>query len=123
MIAVERSIDAPCVRLAQKEGIPVLIGLGDDRSTLELAGARHCSMVAAVTSDDLVNVAVGLTASDVRPGIPLALRLGDGGIASETDLYYTSGRSSMHITFRHDTRTGNLRQDLAAACGPPERGS
>jgi voltage-gated potassium channel Kch len=85
MVAVERSIDAPCVRLAQKEGIPVLIGRGDDRGTLELAGARHCSMVAAVTSDDLVNVAVGLTASDMRPGIPLALRLGDGGVASETE--------------------------------------
>jgi voltage-gated potassium channel Kch len=85
MLAVERSIDAPCVRLAQKEGIPVLIGRGDDRGTLELAGARHCAMVAAVTSDDLVNVAVGLTASDMRPGLPLALRLGDGGVASETE--------------------------------------
>lgn len=85
MVAVERSFDAPCVRLAHKAGIPVLIGLGDDRSTLELAGARRCSMVAAVTSDDLVNVAVGLTASDVRPGIPVALRLGDGGVASETE--------------------------------------
>jgi hypothetical protein len=42
-------------------------------------------MVAAVTSDDLVNVAVGLTASDLRPGLPLALRLGDGGVASETE--------------------------------------
>lgn len=85
MVAVERTIDAPCVRLAHKAGIPVLIGLGDDRATLELAGARHCSMVAAVTSDDLVNVAVGLTASDMRPGIPLALRLGDGGVATETE--------------------------------------
>ena len=85
MIAVERSIDAPCVRLAQRAGIPVLIGLGDDRETLELAGVGHCSIVAAVTSDDLVNVAVGLTASDIRPGISLALRLGDGGVASETE--------------------------------------
>jgi voltage-gated potassium channel Kch len=85
MVAVERSIDAPCVRLAQKAGIPVLIGRGDDRATLALAGARHCSMVAAVTSDDLINVAVGLTASDMRPGIPLALRLGDGGVATETE--------------------------------------
>jgi hypothetical protein len=42
-------------------------------------------MVAAVTSDDLVNVAVGLTASDIVPGLPLALRLGDGGVASETE--------------------------------------
>lgn len=92
MVAVERSVDAPCVRLAQKAGIPVLIGRGDDRGTLELAGARHCAMVAAVTSDDLVNVAVGLTASDMRPGIPLALRLGDGGVASETESLLHLGR-------------------------------
>jgi voltage-gated potassium channel Kch len=82
---VERSIEAPYVRLAQKAGIPVVIGRGDDRATLELVGARRCALVAAVTSDDLVNVAVGLAAGDVKPGVPLALRLGDGGVASETE--------------------------------------
>ena len=116
MLAVERTIDAPCVRLAHKAGIPVLIGLGDDRATLELAGARHCSMVAAVTSDDLVNVAVGVTASDMRPGIPLALRLGDGGVATETGLYCTSGKSSMHITLppRHSQRRSAPRSSRGA---------
>jgi len=83
--AVEVSADAPYVRLAHKAGFPVVIGSGDDRATLELVGVRHCAAVAAVTSDDLVNVAVGLAASDVKPGVPLALRLGDGGVASETE--------------------------------------
>lgn len=36
---------------------------------LELVGARRCAVVASVTSDDLVNVAVGLAASDVQPGV------------------------------------------------------
>jgi hypothetical protein len=64
----------------------------DDRATLELVGARRCALVAAVTSDDLVNVAVGLAAGDVKPGVPLALRLGDGGVALETESLLHLGR-------------------------------
>lgn len=92
VLAVERTVDAPYLRLAQTAGIPVVIGRGDDRATLELAGVRRCSVVAAVTSDDLVNVAVGLAAGDLRPGVPLALRLGDGGVALETESLLHLGR-------------------------------
>ncbi|MGP0101318.1 MAG: NAD-binding protein, partial [Solirubrobacteraceae bacterium] len=76
VLGVERDPDAPCVRLARGAGIPVAVGRGDDRETLERLGIRRCAAVAAVTSDDLVNVAVGLAASDLAPGVPLVLRLG-----------------------------------------------
>lgn len=85
VLGVERDPDAPCVRLASAAGIPVAIGRGDDRETLERLGIRRCAVVAAVTSIDLVNVAVGLAASDLAPGVPLVLRLGDGEVAAETD--------------------------------------
>ncbi len=85
VLGVERDPDAPCVRLARAAGIPVAIGRGDDRETLERLGIRNCAVVAAVTSTDLVNVAVGLAASDLAPGTPLVLRLGDGEVAAETD--------------------------------------
>lgn len=85
VLAVERTVEAPYLRLAQTAGIPVVIGRGDDRATLEVAGARRCSVVAAVTSDDLVNVAVGLAAGDLRPGVACGTALGDGGVASETE--------------------------------------
>ncbi|WP_249011942.1 NAD-binding protein [Conexibacter sp. DBS9H8] len=85
VLALERSFDAPCVRLAAEAGIPLTIGRGDDRATLELLGVRRAAVVAAVTSDDLTNVAIGLAASDVRPGVPLVLRLGDGNVAAETE--------------------------------------
>jgi Trk K+ transport system NAD-binding subunit len=85
VLGVERDADAPCVRLARAAGIPVAIGRGDDRETLERVGIRRCAAVAAVTSDDLVNVAVGLAATDLAPGVPLVLRLGDGEVAAETD--------------------------------------
>ena len=85
VLGVERDSDAPCIRLARTAGIPVAIGRGDDRETLERVGIRRCAAVAAVTSSDLVNVAVGLAADDLAPDIPLVLRLGDGEVATETD--------------------------------------
>ncbi len=97
VLGVERDADAPCVRLARAAGIPVAIGRGDDRETLERLGIRRCVAVAAVTSDDLVNVAVGLAASDLAPGVALVLRLGDGEVAAETDsLLHLGGICDAH---------------------------
>ncbi len=92
VLGVERDAEAPCVRLARGAGIPVAIGRGDDRETLERLGIRRCAVVAAVTSDDLVNVEVGLAASDLAPRVPLVLRLGDGEVAAETDSLLHLGR-------------------------------
>jgi Trk K+ transport system NAD-binding subunit len=92
VLGVERDPDAPCVRLARAAGIPIAIGRGDDRETLERLGIGRCAAVAAVTSTDLVNVEVGLAASDLAPGIPLVMRLGDGEVAAETDSLLHLGR-------------------------------
>lgn len=85
VVVLERNPDAPYVRLARRAGIPVAIGRGDDRAILEQLGVSKCAVVAAVTSDDLANVAIGLAAIDVRPGVPTVLRLGDGDVAAETE--------------------------------------
>ena len=92
VLGVESDPEAPCVRLARGAGIPVAIGRGDDREVLERLGIGRCAAVAAVTSTDLVNVAVGLAASDLAPGTPLVLRLGDGDVAAETDSLLHLGR-------------------------------
>jgi hypothetical protein len=92
VIAIERDPEAPSVRLAKAAGIPVALGRGDDREVLQRVGIERCGAVAAVTSDDLVNVAVGLAAEDLRPDVPIVLRLGDGEVASETDSLLHLGR-------------------------------
>jgi hypothetical protein len=92
VLAIERDAEAPCVRLARAAGIPVSIGRGDDRQTLERAGIKRCAVVAAVTSSDLVNVEVGLAAADLSAGTPLVMRLGDGDVAAETDSLLHLGR-------------------------------
>jgi TrkA-N domain len=85
VLAVEAAESAPAVRLAPRAGLPLAIGRGDDRTTLELLGVRRCAGVAAVTSDDLTNVAIGLAVNDLAHGTPLVLRLGDGDVAAETE--------------------------------------
>ena len=92
VLGVERSPDAPCLRLARRVGIPVAIAHGDDREALEQLGVRRCAAVAAVTSDDLVNVSVGLAVADIRSAAPVLLRLGDGDVAAETDSLLHLGR-------------------------------
>jgi hypothetical protein len=109
VIGVERDADAPCVRLARHAGIPVAIGRGDDRETLERLGIKRCAAVAAVTSTDLVNVAVGLASSDLAPGIPLVLRLGDGEVAAETDSLLHLGRICDAHKIAADTLVRGLR--------------
>ncbi len=120
VLGVERNADAPCVRLARAAGIPVAIGRGDDRETLERLGIGRCAVVAAVTSSDLVNVAVGLAASDLAPATPLVLRLGDGEVAAETDSLLHLGR----ICDAHKIAAETLVDGLTGALTPPrEMGS
>jgi Trk K+ transport system NAD-binding subunit len=115
VLGVERDADAPCVRLARAAGIPVAIGRGDDRETLERLGIRRCAAVAAVTSTDLVNVAVGLAASDLLPEVPLVLRLGDGEVAAETDSLLHLGRICDAHKIAADTLARGLSGDREGA--------
>jgi voltage-gated potassium channel len=67
-------IDAQRADWALKEGIPVLIGSGTTEESLKQARIDHAKgLVAAVTSD-ADNLYIVLTASGLRPGIPLIAR-------------------------------------------------
>ncbi|MGH2856596.1 MAG: NAD-binding protein [Solirubrobacteraceae bacterium] len=110
VIALERDAASPCVRLAPGAGIPVAIGRGDDREMLERAGVRSCAVVAAVTSDDLMNVAVGLAVKDLAPAVGLVLRLGDGEVARETDSLLHLGR----VVDVHELASTALADEIAS---------
>lgn len=114
VLAVERNIAAPCVRMARRAGIPVAIADAEDRETLELAGVPRAAAIAAVTSDDLVNVAVGLAAAQVGPAVPLVMRLGDGDVAAETD-------SLLHLGVICDLHEVVADAIAGAVLGDPDR--
>ena len=68
-----------------------------------------------MTSDDLVNVAVGLAATDLAPGVPLVLRLGDGEVAAETDSLLHLGQ----ICDAHKIAADTLMRGLSGAAPAP----
>jgi hypothetical protein len=111
VVAVERNYTASCVRLARRGRVPVAIADGEDRGTLELMGLRRATAVAAVTSDDLVNVSVALAAGDLAPEIPTVLRLGDGQVAAETESLLHLGE----ICDLHDVAAREITSEILKA--------
>jgi Trk K+ transport system NAD-binding subunit len=85
VLVVERDASVAGVRLAHEAGLPVVVASGADAFTLKRLGIRRARAIAAVTSDDLVNVEIGLAARATAPDVAVVLRLGDGEVAAETE--------------------------------------
>jgi voltage-gated potassium channel Kch len=92
VLAIECHRDHHHVTIARRAGIPVVIGHGEDRALLEALGAPHARALAAVTSDDVVNVAVAVASRAVAPGVNVVLRAGDDDLASESRFLFHVGR-------------------------------
>jgi Trk K+ transport system NAD-binding subunit len=90
-VAIERHADAPQVRLAKRQGIPVVIGDGVDRGLLESLHVDRARAIATVTSDDLVNIAVSVAALAVDPEARVVLRAGDDDAVTETRALFPIG--------------------------------
>jgi Trk K+ transport system NAD-binding subunit len=84
VIAIERDEDGELLGRAKGLGIPVLVGRGSDRSLMSRVSLPKARAVAAVTSDDLENIAVAMAARSVHREIRVVLRVGDGVVANET---------------------------------------
>ena len=85
VLVVEIDESVAGIRLAHEAGLPVVIASATDVFTLLRLGIRRASVIAAVTSDDLVNVEIGLASRAADPDIAVVLRLGDGEVATETE--------------------------------------
>jgi len=84
VIAVERDEDGELLGLAKKLGLAVLVGRGSDPSLMERMSLPKARAVAAVTADDLENIAVAMAARSVHRDVRVVLRVGDGEVANET---------------------------------------
>ena len=84
VVAVERDEDGENVGLAREAGLPVVVGRGADPSLMGRLSLQKARAVAAVTSDDLENISVAMTALGVQDDIRVVLRVGDGDVANET---------------------------------------
>jgi hypothetical protein len=91
VVAIERDEDAETVGLAREMGLPVVVGRGADPSVMRRLSLSRARAVAAVTSDDLVNISAGMNARGVHEKVRVVLRVGDGEVANETRSLLTLG--------------------------------
>ena len=85
VLVIELDGSVAGIHLAHEAGLPVVIGSGTEEFTLLQLGLRRARTIAAVTSNDLVNVEIGLAARAAAPEVAVVLRLGDGEVAAETE--------------------------------------
>lgn len=110
VVGVERDPDSFGARVGRRYGIPIVIAEGGDRELLAALSLHRARALAAVSSDDLTNIAVALAARAVDPDLRVVLRAGDGEIAAET-------RSLLHLGTVCDAHRLAGAGLAAAVCG------
>jgi len=84
VVAVDDRDEGENVGHARERGLPVIIGRGADLSLLRRLSLDRAIALAAVTNDDLQNIAVTLAARAVAPELRFVLRAGANARAGET---------------------------------------
>lgn len=90
VVGIERNPRAVGVRHGRRYGLPIVVAEAGDREVLDRLALDRARALAAVTSDDVTNVAIALAARAVHPAMRIVLRAGDGEIAAES-------RSLLHL--------------------------
>jgi len=106
VVAVERDAGVPSVQLARDYRIPVVIGEGGERALLARLSLDRARALAAITSDDVGNIAISVAALALRGDLRVILRAGDGDVTTEI-------RSLFHIGVVRDVH--RIAGDLLAA--------
>jgi Trk K+ transport system NAD-binding subunit len=78
-------------QISDLAGVKTIIGDARDSETLKKAGVEQATTIAAVTSDDLVNLQIGLAARHEHPHLHLVLRVFSDTLAVKlSDLFHIS---------------------------------
>jgi hypothetical protein len=91
VVAIEQNAEAKNVTRAKDERLPVVIGSGASQRLLRHLSIRRARALAAVTSDEVENIAIAVAARGVREDLNIALRAGDGDATSETQSLFQIG--------------------------------
>jgi voltage-gated potassium channel Kch len=90
-VVIEQNANAKNVTRAKDERLPVVIGSGASQAVLRRLSIDRARGVAAVTSDEVENIAVAVAARGVRGDLNITLRAGDGDEASEIEALFDLG--------------------------------
>ena len=112
VVAVERDGEAPTLRRAKEQCIPVVVGGGASEDLLQGLSLPRARALAAVTSDAVENTAIAVAARRVRSDLNIALRAGDGdattkirflfGIGIVRDVYRIAGTALAAVAIGYD---------------------
>ncbi|MBI5106217.1 MAG: NAD-binding protein, partial [Solirubrobacterales bacterium] len=114
VVGVDDRDDGENVGVAREGGLPVVLGRGADPSLLRRLSLDRACALAAVTADDLENVAIAMAALSLNPDLRVVLRAGDGRVANET-------RSLFRIGLVRDVHRIAAALIAAQATGSPAR--
>lgn len=115
VVAIDTEEDGENVGLARRLKLPVVIGRGADYALLRRLSLERARAVAAVTADDLTNIAAAMAAGAVNHDLRIVLRAGDGDVADET-------RSLLRIGTVRDVHRIGAAYIAAAALGSDATG-
>jgi len=91
VICVEQNAQARALPIARSTGIPVLIGDGASKATLEAAGVRRALALVAAGSEERDNITVTVAALAANPKLRVVLRAGSDDAIDETRSLFTIG--------------------------------
>jgi voltage-gated potassium channel Kch len=91
VVVLEQNPDAKNVTRARDQRLPVVIGSGASRRVLRRISIRKARALAAVTSDEIENIAVAVAARGLHSELTIALRAGDGDATSEVQSLFGVG--------------------------------
>jgi voltage-gated potassium channel Kch len=89
--AVELDPDADNIRRARQYDIPVVIGRGSSRAVLRRLSLERARALAAVTSDEIENIAAAVAGLAIRRTLRTVLRAGGGDVLDETRALFRIG--------------------------------
>jgi Trk K+ transport system NAD-binding subunit len=85
VVVVEEAEHAPFLDEVRDLGVPVILGDGRQKKTLEQAGVPRARSIILATDSDLANLDAALTAQDLNPQIAVVLRLFDETLATKVE--------------------------------------
>jgi voltage-gated potassium channel Kch len=110
VVGVERDERATNLRFARTEKIPVIVGHGEDRGLLRALRLDRAIALAAVSSEDLDNVAVAVAAHAIADQVSVVLRAGEQEAVAET-------RSLLPLGITRDVTAATAASVVAAMEG------
>ena len=116
VVVVEQNSGAKNVTRAKDAGMPVVIGSGASQAVLRRLSIERARGLAAVTSDEVENIAVSVAARGINDSLNITLRAGDGDQSSEIealfqlgvvrDIYRIAGSTLAAVALGFDVRAG-----------------